>query len=442
MQVAEVRITGSVRVEDREQGRTWIAAFVQANGRKTRRALGLAWVRDSGRTTRRGATIWRAGHGPKPDATYLTPGEAQEALDALLDAERAECRGPRPVEGKTFGDACDAWLDHAEKVDGVEETTLNTYRSIVHKLEAEFRRESPLRRIGATSIGDYQHRLLDATGKAALARTTIHTRMRVLVAILDRARSAGWIGANPADDVELIERPAPDPDFNVLEPHEVEAVARAVAAIPAEDLPRMRNGKVDRHALATMRERRPLWALTILLLAYTGLRFGELRSLRWRDIDFTGRVVHVRRNAPSSMPARAKRRVKRPKGRRGRSLPLIDQGVEVLRRIQAAGYPCRPDDLVVPTRGSGMLQVGRVRDAFYRGLERAGLGHLREKQHNPIVLHDLRHTFGTLAVRKLPLTDVQAFMGHQDIQTTMRYVHHVPRNDAAQLLSEAFATAA
>lgn len=58
------------------------------------------------------------------------------------------------------------------------------------------------------------------------------------------------------------------------------------------------------------------------------------------------------------------------------------------------------------------------------------------------MLHDLRHTFGTLAVRRLPLTDVQAFMGHQDIQTTMRYVHHVPRNGAAQILSEAFATAA
>lgn len=438
----EGKITGNVRVEERVKGRMWIAAFVQADGRKTRRTLGPAWVRHSGRQSRRGATIWRAGDGPKPDATFLTPREAQEVLDVLLDAERAKCRGPRPVEGKTFGEACDAWLDHAEKVDGVEETTLNTYHSIVHKLEAEFRRETPLRRIGATRIASYQARLLDLSGEAALARTTVHTRMRVLAAILDRARAKGWIGANPADDVEVIERPAPDPDFNVLEPHEVEAVARAVAAIPAEELPRMRNGKVDRHALAMMRERRPLWALTILLLAYTGLRFGELRSLRWRDIDFSGRVVHVRRNAPSSMPATAKRRVKQPKGRRGRSLPLIDQGVDVLRRIQAAGYSCRPDDLVLPTRGAGMLEVGRVRDAFYRGLERAGLGHLRAKEHNPIVLHDLRHTFGTLAVRKLPITDVQAFMGHQDIQTTMRYVHHVPRNDAAQVLSEAFATAA
>jgi Phage integrase family len=51
-------------------------------------------------------------------------------------------------------------------------------------------------------------------------------------------------------------------------------------------------------------------------------------------------------------------------------------------------------------------------------------------------LHDLRHTFGTLAVQVWPLHDVQAFMGHADIQTTMIYAHHVPRVDAAQQFTQ------
>jgi Phage integrase family len=49
--------------------------------------------------------------------------------------------------------------------------------------------------------------------------------------------------------------------------------------------------------------------------------------------------------------------------------------------------------------------------------------------------HDLRHTFGTIAVQAFALTDVKAFMGHADIQTTMIYVHHVPQHDAADRLS-------
>jgi len=51
----------------------------------------------------------------------------------------------------------------------------------------------------------------------------------------------------------------------------------------------------------------------------------------------------------------------------------------------------------------------------------------------------LRHTSGTLAVQAFPLTDVKAYMGHADVQTTMIYVHHVPRHDAADRLSRLLA---
>lgn len=54
-----------------------------------------------------------------------------------------------------------------------------------------------------------------------------------------------------------------------------------------------------------------------------------------------------------------------------------------------------------------------------------------------IRFHDLRHSFGTLAVQVFPLSDVKAYMGHADIQTTMVYVHHVPAGDAAERLSQA-----
>ena len=39
------------------------------------------------------------------------------------------------------------------------------------------------------------------------------------------------------------------------------------------------------------------------------------------------------------------------------------------------------------------------------------------------------------------LSDVKAFMGHADISTTMIYVHHVPRHDAADKLGALVAAA-
>jgi len=40
-----------------------------------------------------------------------------------------------------------------------------------------------------------------------------------------------------------------------------------------------------------------------------------------------------------------------------------------------------------------------------------------------------------LAVQAFPLSDVQAYMGHADVATTMIYVHHVPKVGAADRLS-------
>jgi integrase len=42
-------------------------------------------------------------------------------------------------------------------------------------------------------------------------------------------------------------------------------------------------------------------------------------------------------------------------------------------------------------------------------------------------LHDLRHSFGTFGIASgVPIRDIQAWMGHFDIQSTMIYTHHAP----------------
>jgi integrase len=81
-----------------------------------------------------------------------------------------------------------------------------------------------------------------------------------------------------------------------------------------------------------------------------------------------------------------------------------------------------------------------VRRAFYAALKAAGLGRLREKD-DPIVFHDLRHTFGTLAVKTWDLRKVQGYMGHADISTTQLYMHHQPKATDADELSRAVAAA-
>ncbi len=62
----------------------------------------------------------------------------------------------------------------------------------------------------------------------------------------------------------------------------------------------------------------------------------------------------------------------------------------------------------------------------------AGLRRLR--------FHDLRHTFGTRMIREADIRRVQEWMGHADIQTTMKYLHYESRKEDAELVARAFRT--
>jgi integrase len=154
--------------------------------------------------------------------------------------------------------------------------------------------------------------------------------------------------------------------------------------------------------------------------AFTGLRLGELRALRWGDVDWVRRLVHVRRSFTRGEEGP-------PKSGKVRSVPLVDQAARALDQLSRREHFTDEDDLVFVNVVGEAFEESAMRRRFYAALKAAELGHIR--------FHDLRHTFGTLAVQAFALTDVKAYMGHADIQTTMIYVHHVPQNDAADKLS-------
>jgi integrase len=74
--------------------------------------------------------------------------------------------------------------------------------------------------------------------------------------------------------------------------------------------------------------------------------------------------------------------------------------------------------------------VSRGAVSTAEALEEAGLRRLR--------FHDLRHTFGSIAINRASLVQVKEWMGHADIKTTERYLHFKERGDEADLLANAF----
>jgi integrase len=378
--------TGYVRVIERKGGPVFYAKLKLPDGTQPQRRLGKTWTKRT-----------------RPPAGYLTRGMAEARLAAILAGDDALVNiAPSHV---TFREACAEHLRYLEHDRQRKRSYLRDCRSVVRcYLLPAFGGSTPVEEITTDDVEALRRRLLDRH----LAHRTVQKVLVLLGGILARAKRKGWIASNPCENAERVSVKRSD-EFNVLGVEQVHAVARAAS----DD---------QLSALFTV-------------AAFTGLRQGELLALRWRHVDFANRILHVRRNLPAGAAAEDT-----PKSHRARSLPLSDQAVVALDGLSRREHFTGLDDLVFASVVGGHLSDDVVRDAFYDALEDAELGRLRAKE-EPIVFHDLRHTFGTqCAAKGIDLRRIQAWMGHANIQTTMRYLHYVPQHDDAARLTAAFAT--
>jgi integrase len=380
--MAAKRVTGSIRIVERKRGDQWYAKWRDLSGKQHQRALGLVW-RGKGR----------------PPVGHLTRKMAEDLLRAILvDAGRAQVDSTgRPVV--TLKAACEAWLQAVEHEEQREPSTIRDYESIVRVyLYEEFGKTTAIGTIDEDRIDEWRVKLLE---EGRLSRRTIQKAMTALHSVYAHALRKRWVDRNPVAGVKKV-RVQASGDFNVLAPEQVFAVARTI----------------DDEQLAA----------AVIVAAFTGLRLGEVRALRWRDVDFAGATVHVRRNLPHGGIEKA------PKSGKVRSVPLIDQAAAELDRLSRRELFTEPDDRVFTSAVGGPLPLHALPAGLYAGMEAAKIDRTGFPAKGGFTWHDLRHTFGTLAVQAWPLADVQAYMGHAQVQTTMIYVHHVPKTDAAAKL--------
>jgi integrase len=160
-----------------------------------------------------------------------------------------------------------------------------------------------------------------------------------------------------------------------------------------------------------------------LTAAFTGLRMGELLALRWRDVDLTGATIRVRGSYAAG-------HLTTPKSGKVRAVPMAPDVAGALAPLGRRDNWVGDDDLVFVGELGSYLDGSALRRRYKEALTRAGL--------RPLRFHDLRHTFGTRMIAKADIRKVQEWMGHADIQTTMRYLHYAPHAEDAALVAEAF----
>jgi integrase len=154
------------------------------------------------------------------------------------------------------------------------------------------------------------------------------------------------------------------------------------------------------------------WAAWFLLAARTGMRSGELRALRWADIDLQDGWVTVARRASWVIGA-GTWDVGPPKSGNGRRIPLSADAVSRLTRWPRT----LGNELVFPARDGGYRRDWRVRNALKRAMKVAGVeGHAKP--------HDFRHSFASHLLRLgADVETVRRLGGWSSLDMVLRYVH-------------------
>jgi type 1 fimbriae regulatory protein FimB/type 1 fimbriae regulatory protein FimE len=142
---------------------------------------------------------------------------------------------------------------------------------------------------------------------------------------------------------------------------------------------------------------------TMILVGYRhGLRVSELVDLQWSQVDFAHALLHIRR-VKQGTPA---------------THPILGDEMRNLRKLQREQDPKSPF-MFTSERGSPFTTAG-----FARIIERAGETAGLDFKVHP---HMLRHACGfALANKGHDTRALQAYLGHKNIQHTVRYTELSP----------------
>jgi integrase len=283
------------------------------------------------------------------------------------------------------------WLEHWLTVVVARQyrpRTLECYAGDVHRHIIPALGRTRLDKLTPADVDAWVTSLLTRS-KKPLAPSTARRCLVVLRKGLNYALRQGYLARNVAGAAYVEKIVVSAPDINVLSLDQLQRLLESVHGTPDEAL----------YAIELPR----------------GLRIGELLGLRWTDVNWSKRELHVRKQASKGQITDLKTAASE------RILALTTDEIQLLRAQEhrckllhiRAAWRWQPQwDLVFPTATGRPRTAANQHKAWKRLLKRAGLP-------TSTKFHDLRHSAATLALAHgVPLFDVSRMLGHASVSTT------------------------
>lgn len=292
-----------------------------------------------------------------------------------------------PPPARSVREAVDAYLTHLTTEDRAPRTLVK-YRGELDRFVAFLagRRVTRLGQVTASHFDAYR-----AARRATCSRKTVYSEGVLLKQLFKWSRTRKLVGENPLADVKLDKPP--------LEPKEGPSLAQVDAVLAAADEPL-------RSQLA--------------VLAFTGMRSGELRRLQPGDVDLAAGWIHIRSRPGAETKTRDSRKV-----------PIHPRLRAVLEALPATARPwlfCAAPSRYHPA-GDHPVSTQRINERFTGLAGRLGLPAGRP---DGLVIHSLRHFFETFSVNAgIPQRVIDAWLGHNS-DKSMAAVYYRLRDEDSQ----------
>ena len=256
-------------------------------------------------------------------------------------------------------------------------------------------------------IDDFLHEMVKGDHGKQKSHKFMLAVTLMLKSIFNLAVKKGYIPNSPVDSLDYI--PYGKPTYSKQKALPQDTVTLLLAAIEKS------------------RTFKPL----IVLLLFSGLRIGEALALSWEDIDYTAKIIHVRKGLSLEFDEDAKGSLINKRYEIGdtktvcsiRDVPVDNEVIKALiawkkyvnmnQKLQKKIHDNHTEKIIFINRYGKIRSYQALRSSFQRFLRE---NHLTNFQ---ITFHSLRHTYATLLQDAgVDINVIRDLLGHADIETT------------------------
>jgi len=349
----------------------------------------------------------------KPVVKYISGKTREELESAKKSLVETYILGQKPSQDRLFGDYAKEWFT-VRKKPFVSGSSVNSYRSALNKHIFPVFGNRYLNSITSKELQEFLN------GFEGFSKSQISIIRSIFRGIFLNAKMDGILKSDPS-----------------------------------ENLIRPKARKADEKRALTDEERKRVCrlfdgpnGLYIATMYYTGMRPGEVRGLKWSDVDWSGRLIHVQRDIDFSSGKAVSGTLKTEAS--DRFIPLVKPLYDRLEAafdgvdgfiFQSKGLPFSQTtsrriwlDLMVRADMAVPIPEGEV--TCY------GRGDIRGRYRAIITPHALRHNFITMCWEQgLDIMLTMKLVGHTDYETTRKIYTHLSKKhleNAASKLEKMF----